>query len=216
MKLSDGFRQTLSEELRYVAAKMREDSSPEEKAYYFSAAQGMVYRILNLEYNHTLLFIHLVLTASQNNLLTRASESRREQNPQIPVVAEVFKRLADELEALADTIASGKDDVYGILERINAASYICTGNGYYLFQKGAMAFRYIDDPDTFWGKILGKKDLAFICDTVVEEQVQEYFYRKITLFNKFEDFEKYVDEQYGSEQEVVYYSMLVFYIGASK
>lgn len=138
MKLSDYNRQALGEEFRYVAAKLREDSSPEERAYYYSAAQGMVYRILNLEYNHTLLFIHLVLSISLSNLGARVTEYRKGQNPQIPIVTGVFERLADELEELADTIASKKDDIYDILEKIHAAGYICTGNGYYLFQKGVL------------------------------------------------------------------------------
>lgn len=138
MKLSDNFREILTSEFKYVASKMREDIDATDKSYYYSAAYGMVYRILNLEYSHTLLFIHLVLQTSHTAIHMRTTEYTRGQNRHIPLVSQVYAQLADELDSLAKTIESRDDDVYPILEHIHATGYICSGNGYYLFQKGIL------------------------------------------------------------------------------
>lgn len=138
MKLSDNYREILTSEFKYVASKMREDNEAADKSYYYSAAYGMAYRILNLEYSHTLLFIHFVLQTSHLAVHMRTTEYNRGQNRHIPLVSQVYAQLADELDSLAKTIESGEDDVYPILERINATGYICSGNGYYLFQKGIL------------------------------------------------------------------------------
>jgi len=138
MKLSNNYREILTSEFKYVASKMREDNDAADKSYYYSAAYGMAYRILNLEYSHTLLFIHHILQTSHSAIQMRTTEFNQGQNRHIPLISQMYIQLADELDSLAKTIESSDDDVYPILERIHATGYICTGNGYYLFQKGIL------------------------------------------------------------------------------
>jgi len=140
MKISDDYRHILVDEFRYVAGKIREGSSPVDKSYFLSACHGMTYRILNLEFSSELLLIHNVLQLSHQSIHTRAVEAMRGQNPQIPVLPEVFDAIADGIEALAAAIADDEGP-YPALERINAACYVGTGNGYYLFQKGTLSLR---------------------------------------------------------------------------
>jgi len=48
-----------------------------------------------------------------------------------------FDRLCSLLEELADNIENNRD-LYQTLQNISCLSYISTGNGYYLFQKGIL------------------------------------------------------------------------------
>ena len=50
---------------------------------------------------------------SHQYIHARAVESRRGQNPQIPIVPEILTRLANEIDALADSIDQGHEPYDG-------------------------------------------------------------------------------------------------------
>jgi hypothetical protein len=54
MKLSKNMKQLLIDELNFIIKKMKESEAAQEKMYFFSAAHGMVNRIMNLEFNNLL------------------------------------------------------------------------------------------------------------------------------------------------------------------
>lgn len=135
MNITDNFRKTIVSEFRYVAEKMREEKQSAQKLYFFSAAYGVVFRIINLEFDPTLVFIHNVLqhTHVTINSMALRIEGKEERVIQIP--EKVFESLVEALEELSNKIEIDTD-VSPTLQRISNIAYVTTGNGYYLYQKG--------------------------------------------------------------------------------
>ncbi len=135
MEIDDQFKNILVEEFRLVASKIRDESDMRRKNFFFSAAYGVVHRIINIAFDPELVIIHNVLNSMYtivNNLQT-SIESGHEKIIQIPMF--LFDNLADLLDELAGAIQEGQN-TYEIIQKIAVLSYMLTGNGYYLYQKG--------------------------------------------------------------------------------
>ena len=50
MKIDDQFKKILSDEFRFAATKIREESDMRRKNYFFSAAYAVVFRIININF----------------------------------------------------------------------------------------------------------------------------------------------------------------------
>jgi hypothetical protein len=137
MKISDDFRKLLVDELRIVVKKVNKEEDFKKKNYFFSATFGTVSRIFNFDFNPELVLIHAVLnwTYSVVDNLQRRIERGDEEVIQIP--DKFFDKLANLTEKLS--LAIEKDEnIYEVLQEIAVHSYILSGNGYYLYQKGIM------------------------------------------------------------------------------
>ena len=137
MNISDNFRKTIVSEFRYVAKKMREEEQPSQKLYFFSAAYGVVFRILNLKFDPSLVFIHNILQHTHTIVNTVDIQIARGEERVIQIPEKVFESLTKALEELSDKIEADKD-MSPTLQKISNISYVTTGNGYYLYQKGIL------------------------------------------------------------------------------
>ena len=135
MEIDDQFKNILVEEFRLVASKIRDESDMRRKNFFFSATYGVVHRIINIDFDPELVIIHNVLNSTYTivNNLQNSIESGTEKIIQIPMF--LFDKLADLLDDLAGAIQEGKN-TYEIIQKIAVLSYMLTGNGYYLYQKG--------------------------------------------------------------------------------
>ena len=135
MEIDDQFKNILVEEFRLVASKIRDESDMRRKNFFFSAAYGVVHRIINIDFDPELVIIHNVLNSTYTivNNLQISIESGTEKIIRIPMF--LFDKLADLLDELAGAIQEGKN-TYEIIQKIAVLSYMLTGNGYYLYQKG--------------------------------------------------------------------------------
>jgi len=133
MKINVDNRKRLIEEIKFVIKKMKEEKEPKNKLYYFSAIDGSMSRIFNVEFVPDLVFIHLVLTATYSNLNARLA------NPDkvIQIPKEVFDKLIITTEELQNAIEKN-EDLYAILKKFSLLGFIASGNGYYLYQKGLL------------------------------------------------------------------------------
>jgi hypothetical protein len=135
MKISPELKKTLVDELRLVAKKVDDEIDVRKKIYFFSAAHGMVHRIFNINFDPELVLIHLVLNSTHGIAQNLHTMIERGDEKVIQIPDDFFNKLARLTEELAKTIEEDKD-VYEILKKITIHSYLLSGNGYYLYQKG--------------------------------------------------------------------------------
>lgn len=136
MHLSKAMQLALVTEIRAVAESMRKSATAKEKIFFFSAVYGVANRIMNLECDPELVFLHEVTSTAYNVINTNLSAAA--QNVSVtPLPPALFDKLQDAVEDLATYIEKG-GKTYPILERISNLAYIAKGNGYYLFLKGML------------------------------------------------------------------------------
>jgi hypothetical protein len=138
MHLNTEHRKLLVDEFRYAAKKIRESEYPELKLFYFSVTYGVLSRIFNLQYNPQLVFMHLVLNNAYGNISARV-QAIKTGDIVVQLSNEYFSLLAGYVEVLSNQIEAD-EDTYKTLEKIALLTFLTTGNGYYLFQKGVIKF----------------------------------------------------------------------------
>jgi len=136
MQLSKTNRLALVNEVKTAVDYMSKASTAQEKMYFFSAVFGIANRIMNLEFDPELGFVHHVTNAAYttinaNLMLVAQGQSVRTFPPQF------FEKLQEALGDLATDIEKGQP-TYPELEKISNLAYSTTGNGYYLFLKGSL------------------------------------------------------------------------------
>jgi hypothetical protein len=131
MKISTENKKRLIDEIKFVLEKMRKETDPNNKLYYFSAVFGIMNRIYNLESAPDLVFAHFVLNSTHTEITVRLHDSEKV----IELPEGFFDNFVDATAELLDVIEKNKNP-YEILRRFVLLGYVTTGNGYYLYQKG--------------------------------------------------------------------------------
>lgn len=134
MNLSKHMQQVLIKEMRTATDHMRRVMAPEEKLFFMSAVHGAAFRIMNIECDTELVFIHHVMNAAYG-MMNANLTLIRQQGGVNTFPEDVFEKLENELDLLAQKIEQ-KGSTYPVLERIANLAYSTTGNGYYLYLKG--------------------------------------------------------------------------------
>jgi hypothetical protein len=136
VNISTNHKNELVKEIATVAEFMSKASSPQQKIFYFSAIFGMANRIMNLEFDPELGFIHHVAFASVN-ILTQSLNLMSAPNAVATFPPGIFDKLQEAVSDLANDIDGGKP-TYPVLERIFNLAYSTSGNGYYMYLKGML------------------------------------------------------------------------------
>jgi len=133
MKISARNKKKLLGEIKFVVERMNGEKDPKSKLYFFTAIYGAISRIFNEEFIPDLVFAHLVLNATYTNIKSRLD------NPEntIKVPKEIFNSLVIATEELYDAIEKDKS-LYEPLKKFSLLTFVTTGNGYYLYQKGLL------------------------------------------------------------------------------
>jgi transaldolase len=137
-EVSEPYKTILADELALIREKMNSELDPMKKVYYYSAAYAMVQRIFNLEpeSNQQLIFIHVVLAMSYNQIKERVNQIVvGDQLVTLP--EDFFDKISSYLQQLEGKIRNN-EDTYTILEKIAVLTYIADGNGHYLSEKGSL------------------------------------------------------------------------------
>lgn len=124
-------------ELIFVAVNMRETARPGDKLYLMTAAYGVMHRAFNIEFDQELLIAHQVIQQAYQQINGRVS------NPAITtlnaeLVGAILDGIADAIEALADRWQNSQE-IHDLLSRVALLGYAATGNGAYLYFKGALS-----------------------------------------------------------------------------
>jgi hypothetical protein len=134
MKLSKEYETKLEQEFDFVINKMENSETPDMMLYYFSGIPTLLNRILNLEYSEELVFLFFVLEKAHKDIIL-ALGSVRQGNP----ILTFHDKFGDKLVELTKDLKNGFFDSktrIEILKKIVVLAYTCTGNGYFLTEKG--------------------------------------------------------------------------------
>jgi 4-hydroxy-3-methylbut-2-en-1-yl diphosphate synthase IspG/GcpE len=136
MNISKDMQKVLTDEIKVALYHMKKVDTAEEKLFFLSAVYGVAFRIMNIQFDPELAFIHHVVNAAYSMMNTRLASIR--QNPGLNTFPKnVFEMLEDALGRLIDKIEK-EEKTYPVLENIFNLAYSTTGNGYYLYLKGMM------------------------------------------------------------------------------
>ena len=137
MKLSDSSKKILIDELGYVSHRLKKESGIPKLLFVYSAAYGVAFRMLNIEFDPELVLIHNVLLHSYTEINSRFGAMASGAEKVITIPESLFSFIGQSLQDLADMISKGGDIIVP-LGKIAIAAYATTGNGYYLYEKGVL------------------------------------------------------------------------------
>lgn len=137
MNLSSDMKEKFVTEVYFVIEKMKNTDIPAQKLYYFSAVYAMAQRIVNFEYDPELIFIEQVLQLVYNMLNARLTAMLARQEAGIAIPDNLFRDLESALLELVRNVERGAQ-TYPALQKMVNLAYSTTGNGYYLYLKGAL------------------------------------------------------------------------------
>jgi len=137
--LSDENKKIITKEFFEVYNLMNDTTDISEKLYYFSATFAMVSRVLNIQYDPTLVIIHSVLLTSHSNINSFLNNIINTKKTFYKFPDNYFKMIEDNLKKLTIAIEqNNKTSIYEALEKYSVLGYIATGNGNYLYKKGML------------------------------------------------------------------------------
>jgi len=139
-KLPDTLRERLDKEFHFAAAGMSGAPDMQQKLYFFSVFYGEINRVLNQWWSPELALAHSVLKDTTEQI------SGRINSPMVGTpnggIPQGFSEALDQLASdLAELFAVPKVEgarLYLALARAAELGYAVTGNGYYLYLKGAI------------------------------------------------------------------------------
>ncbi len=136
------FRQRLAKEYRYAATKMQDSPQAVKKLYYFSVLFGEAQRVLNWEWDRDLALIYTVTQHAHTQINATMQVPGLGQTLPIDLTT-VFDKLTEATSNLAAYFEKSDDNMEEfnqILGRFAEISYIVSGNGSYLYEKGFIKF----------------------------------------------------------------------------
>jgi len=133
---SKKYKDIIAKELEFVINKMNQSPTIEEKLYYFSAVQGVLNRILNLEYTGQLLS-SFYITNETLKMFQQRLAGFKAGDTAIRLTEEQLLRLSQVTGEFLETIRND-GNVDEVLKKYIVLLYSTTGNGYYLMEKGVL------------------------------------------------------------------------------
>ena len=137
LSLPDDLHKRLADEFRIGATRMAATTNPDEKLYYFSIFFGEAGRVLNWHWDRELALIWAMTQFMQTQAAARLQANR--QGEQVAILRPpFFDALTESAVALADYVEhkGTQQELNQILGRLGELSYVTTGNGFYLLEKG--------------------------------------------------------------------------------
>jgi hypothetical protein len=138
--LRKGLQQRLVEEYRYAVTKMQQEVQPVRKLFYFSVFFGEAQRVLNFEWNRDLALIYTVTFHAHTQINAAMQSPLLMQSPiDWTAVYDKLTLAASDLTAYLEKAKNnGREELCQILGRIAEISYVVSGNGIYLYEKGVL------------------------------------------------------------------------------
>jgi hypothetical protein len=134
VKLTREHKRILLEEFEFAIEKMKENQLQEQKLFYFSSTYGVVSRLFNLKFEPQLVFVHMILNNAYSNIIVRMNAIKGGDNT-VTFPEKYFDKLTEVTEELY-TKLKNDEDTYEVLEKFVLLTFLTTGNGYYLYQRG--------------------------------------------------------------------------------
>ncbi len=140
MNISETNHKIIANEFKDIIDLIDSSTNLEDKLYFFSASFGVLNRIMNLESDATLIFMHQIL---QNcfQAITQRLSARTKSNISSDVPQEMIEQfflLFKELKIAFEI--KNKIRIWEILQRFSNLSYAMSGNGYYMYLRKKINF----------------------------------------------------------------------------
>jgi hypothetical protein len=140
MQLPKALQDRLNREFRFAATKMRETPVIQRKLYYFSAFYGEISRVLNQSWDSELALLHQVVQSAHRTINGRVTAFVG--GDRVIDLPDNLPEILDEIAgALADAFSGShvsSEELYRIMQRIADLTYVTTGNGFYLYERGVL------------------------------------------------------------------------------
>ena len=137
MTLHEEYRRIIIGDLNKAIEMAKTVEYPEDKMYFFSISFASIQRIINLQYNQTLVFVHQILQSTHQSIMQRlatrshlVSQGTPESFIELP-----FIYLNNLLQAISE---NSENRIWSVLEEFSQLWYATSGNGFYLFLDGKM------------------------------------------------------------------------------
>ncbi len=133
---SGEYKEVIIKEFEFVLQKISETNNVDDKIYYFSAIQGILHRVMNLEYTDDLLFAHFITNEVHKSFLQRII-GLKQGDAVVKLTEQHFVKLVEITKEFLEAVK--KDDNFGsVLKQYVVLLYSTTGNGNYLMEKGML------------------------------------------------------------------------------
>ena len=137
MNVSKEMQELFANEIDFVLQRMKESNDTSAKLYFFSGVYACAFRIINIEFDPELAFVHHVLQTAHQQINARITMLQQGQDRAIGLPNKLFARLEEALEEMKARIKQG-EETYPALQTISNLAFSTTGNGYYLYSKGVL------------------------------------------------------------------------------
>lgn len=138
MLLPDDLHKRLAEEYRFAADKMSESKDPQRQLYFFSVFFGEAVRLLNWTWDRDLVLLHNTLRDTHQQINGRLQSISIGGETVVRIQSDLMDALNQAANELATHVENkgSSQELHDLLGRFAELSYISTGNGSYLFEKG--------------------------------------------------------------------------------
>lgn len=140
MQLPNDIQQRLATEYRFAARRMREETDPISKLFFFSALFTEISRIANSYWDRDLVLLHWTLQATHGALAQVSQPAARAVTKVSPDT--LLETATDIAEELANHMEQLREDanLFRLLGRIAELGYAATPHGSYVMEKGLITF----------------------------------------------------------------------------
>jgi hypothetical protein len=124
----------ITDEFEEVGELLKNAKGPNDFLYLFSASYGIINRIMNIQCDPMLVFMHQSLQALHLAMQARLQAAGSNPIEPFPFPIELLPKMAEMLANLRLAIIKGSEpEIYRELSRASNLAYASTGNGYYLY-----------------------------------------------------------------------------------
>lgn len=136
MKINKIYKTAIVNEVKFVLKKIQENPNLEKKLFYFSAIPAELLRVLNLEYDQDILYLHHVV--NHTHLMFQQRMAAMKAGDTIVIIDEIqINKLVSLLDDIIGVIEQ-KKNIDDVLKAFIALAYSTGGNGSYLMEKGLL------------------------------------------------------------------------------
>lgn len=137
--MNSNLRDYLLETCRSSLSAMKEfyRRDPFRTLYHMSAIYGALNRVFNIEYDPDLVFAHNVFQQAHQQMHAQFMKVATRAERSIDFGFDVMESLVNAVASFVETLENGTE-VTSALGRISEIMYSTTGNGHYLYLRGAL------------------------------------------------------------------------------
>lgn len=140
MKLSNEYHEIILNEFYEIERLWNESEILIDKLYFFSASFGIINRVMNLQYEPILAFMHQILNGVHQAVSQRLASHSPTKSGEFP--PEMIDAMMTSFLNLRDAFEAKNDErMWKALEKLSNLTYATTGNGFYLYLQGKIVLK---------------------------------------------------------------------------